>query len=264
MAIRTPTQAVKYAQSTLNTGYNGYCLAHVQDAYGAEPRYASAIAAWNGSSQPHPTTNLTTAPYGAPIYFSQPGNPYGHIALHLNGDKMYTTDSSIGHPHEDTITKWIHQYGYKPLGWSSDIENQPIPELGENNMPTANEIAEAVWNFNQNGTKMRDRIQGIDTASNSANKEIHRLSTWDNKTHASNLGNLLTEQPIKYNNTTAKLADRIGYIDTHTHIMDTQITALTEAVKTLATNQGVDPDKITAIIQQAIKEKLETLTITIQ
>lgn len=264
MAIRTPPKAVDYARSVLNRGYNGYCLAHVQDAYGAEPRYASAIAAWNGCSEPHPTTDLASAPYGAPIYFSQPGNPYGHIALHLNGDMMYTTDSSVGHPHEDSISKWVRQYGYVPLGWSGDIENQNIPELGDDDMPTANEIAEAVWNFNQNGVKMRDRVQGIDGAANGANNEIHRLSKWNDKTHASNMGNLITEQPVKYDGTTAKLGDRIGYIDAHTHIMDAQITALTEAVKTLAANQGADPDKIAAIVKQAVKEKLESLTITVK
>lgn len=131
-------------------------------------------------------------------------------------------------------------------------------------MTTANDIAEAVWNFNQNGVKMRDRMQGIDTAANSANNEIHRLSKWDNKTHASNMGQLITEQPINYNGTTTKLGDRLGYIDTHTHIMDTQITALTEAVKALATNQGADPDKITTIVEKAVKEKLNSLTITVK
>lgn len=131
-------------------------------------------------------------------------------------------------------------------------------------MTTANDIAEAVWNFNQNGIKMRDRMQGIDTAANNANNEIHRLSKWDNKTHASNMGQLITEQPIKYNGTTAKLGDRLGYIDAHTHIIDTQITALTEAVKALATNQGADPNKITTIIEKAVKEKLNSLTITIE
>ena len=264
MAIRTPPEAVEHARTVLNTGYNGYCLAHVQDAYGAEPRYASAIDAWYGCSEPHDTSDLASAPYGAPIYFAQSGNPYGHIALHLDGDMMYTTDSSVGHPHEDSITKWIRQYGYEPLGWSGDIENQPIPELGEDNMATAQDIAEAVWNFNQNGVKMRDRVQGIDTAANAANNEIHRLSKWDDKTHASHMGQLITEQPVKYNGTTEKLGNRLGYIDAHTHIMDTQITALTEAVQALATHQGADPDKITAIVEQAVKEKLEALTITVK
>lgn len=131
-------------------------------------------------------------------------------------------------------------------------------------MATASDIAEAVWNFNQNGVKMRDRMQGIDAAANNANNEIHRLSKWDDKTHASNMGQLITEQPVKYNGTTAKLGDRLGYIDAHTHIMDTQITALTEAIKTLATNQGADPDRIAAIVEKAVKEKLDSLTITVE
>ncbi|WP_236029395.1 N-acetylmuramoyl-L-alanine amidase [Bifidobacterium miconisargentati] len=37
---------------------------------------------------------------------------------------------------------------------------------GEDNMPTAQEIANAVWNFDQNGVLMRDRVQGTDTAAN--------------------------------------------------------------------------------------------------
>lgn len=130
-------------------------------------------------------------------------------------------------------------------------------------MATISEIAEAVWNFDQNGVKMRDRMQGIDTAANGANNEIHRLSEWNDKTHASNMGQLITEQPVKYNGTTAKLGDRLGYIDAHTHIMDTQITALTEAVKALAANQGADPDTIAKIVQDAVKTKLDSLKITV-
>lgn len=149
MALRTPQQAVDYAMSHLNTGYNGYCLMHVQDAYGAKAVYPSAISAWQNSRYQHPTTDLASAPYGAPICWSQAGNPYGHIAIHLNGDQMYTTDSSAGHPHTDSIAKWQNQYGYRPLGWTEDVENQLIPELlpEEDDMPSANEVAQAVWGF---------------------------------------------------------------------------------------------------------------------
>lgn len=260
MAIRTPPAAIEYAQSNLNTGYNGYCLAHVQDAYGAEPRYASAITAWNGCSKPHPTSDLASAPYGAPIYFSQPGNPYGHIALHLDGDAMYTTDSNVGHPHEDSISKWIRQYGYVPLGWSGDIENQPIPELEEDNMTTANDIAEAVWNFIQNGVKMRDRMQGTDTAANETRTELFRLSQWDKTTHASALGNLVIEQPIQGG---AKLGDRIAGIDNKTSQLITQIAALTAAVKALSESIGANPDTIAQTVQNAVRAKLDSLKITV-
>ena len=147
MSIRTPAEAVEYATHYLNKGYNGYCLAHVQDAYGATPAYASAIDAWNNSQHKHRTADLASAPFGAPIYWSQSGNPYGHIAIHLEGDTMYTTDSGAGYPHIDSIQKWQTQYGYRPLGWTEDIENQPIPQLGDEDMPSAQEIAAAVWSY---------------------------------------------------------------------------------------------------------------------
>lgn len=146
--MRTPQQAVEYATTHLNTGYNGMCLAHVQDAYGAYAVEPSAIAAWNNSNYKHPTSDLASAPFGAPIYWSQVGNPYGHIAIHLTGDRMYTTDSGVGYPHEDSISKWQNLYGYVPLGWTEDVENQLIPDLlGDDDMPSAQEIAAAVWGY---------------------------------------------------------------------------------------------------------------------
>lgn len=268
MGLRTPAEAVAYAMARLASGYNGLCLAHVQDAYGARPVEPSAISAWNNSRYRHPTTDLASAPYGAPIYWSQAGNPYGHIALHLDGDQMYTTDSGAGHPHTASISDWQRRYGYRPLGWTEDIENQPIPGLTEGDtMPTAQEIAEAVWNFDQNGVKMRDRIQGIDTASNAANNEIHRLSKWDGKTHQSPMGNLIAEQPITYGSgdsrTTAKLGDRLAYVDAHTHVMDAKLAALTAAVEALSKAMGADPDQIAKSVETAVKAKLDELQITI-
>lgn len=119
--------------------------------------------------------------------------------------------------------------------------------------------AEDVWNFDQNGVKMRDRLQGTDTAANATKTELFRLSQWDNKTHASPLGNLIVEQPIKG----TKLGDRITGIDDKTSQLITQVAALTEAVKTLATSKGADPDTIAKIVQDAVKAKLDNLHITV-
>nr|UWG16307.1 MAG: N-acetylmuramoyl-L-alanine amidase [Bacteriophage sp.] len=121
--------------------------------------------------------------------------------------------------------------------------------------------AEDVWNFDQNGVKMRDRMQGTDTAANATKTELFRLSRWDNKTHASPLGNLVVEQPIQGG---AKLGDRVAGIDNKTSQLITQVAALTTAIKTLATNQGADPDKIAAIVEKAVKDKLDSLTITVE
>lgn len=120
--------------------------------------------------------------------------------------------------------------------------------------------AEDIWNFDQNGVKMRDRMQGTDTAANETRTELFRLSQWDNDTHASALGNLVIEQPIQGG---AKLGNRIAGIDDKTSQLITQVAALTEAIKTLAASKGADPDTIAKAVQNAVKTKLDSLHITI-
>lgn len=121
--------------------------------------------------------------------------------------------------------------------------------------------AEDVWNFNQNGVKMRDRMQGTDTAANATKTELFRLSKWDNKTHASPLGNLVIEQPIQGG---AKLGDRVAGIDNKTSQLITQIAALTAAVKALSESMGANPDTIAQTVQNAVKTKLDSLHITVE
>lgn len=117
--------------------------------------------------------------------------------------------------------------------------------LGGEDMPTAKEIAEEVWNFEQNGTKCRDRLQGIDQAVNDLNNNIGP-KVWSfliNKTQA---------------------RDRLQGIDSiQLPQLQTQVAALSAAVKTLAESQGVDPDKIAQAVEDAVKAKLEALKITV-
>lgn len=120
--------------------------------------------------------------------------------------------------------------------------------------------AEDVWNFDQNGVKMRDRMQGTDAAANAAKTELFRLSKWDNKTHASPLGNLIIEQPVQGG---AKLGDRVAGIDNKTSQIVTQVAALTAAVKALSESIGANPDTIAQTVQNAVKAKLDSLQITI-
>lgn len=120
--------------------------------------------------------------------------------------------------------------------------------------------AEDVWNFNQNGVKMRDRLQGTDTAANATKTELFRLSQWDNKTHASPLGNLVIEQPVQGG---AKLGDRVAGIDNKTSQLITQVAALTAAIKALSESMGANPDTIAQTVQNAVKAKLDSLHITV-
>lgn len=112
-------------------------------------------------------------------------------------------------------------------------------------MPTAKEIAEEVWNFEQNGTKCRDRLQGIDQAVNDLNNNIGP-KVWS----------------FLINNTQAR--DRLQGIDSiQLPQLQTQVAALSAAVKTLAESQGADPDKIAKAVENAVKAKLEALKITV-
>ena len=117
--------------------------------------------------------------------------------------------------------------------------------LGGEDMPTAKEIAEEVWNFEQDGTKCRDRLQGIDQAANDLNSNIGP-KVWSfliNKTQA---------------------RDRLQGIDSiQLPQLQAQVAALSAAVKTLAESQGVDPDKIAKAVENAVKAKLEALKITV-
>lgn len=162
---------------------------------------------------------------------------------------------------------WLHRE-------ISGTDHATCPDLAPNGLDAnyiinkANEIlegdnmsAEDVWNFKQNGVLMRDRVQGTDAAANATKKELFRLSRWDEKTHASALGNLVVEQPVQGG---AKLGDRVAGIDAKTSQLVTQVAALTEAVKTLAESKGADPDTIAKVVQDAVKAKLENLKITVK
>lgn len=119
---------------------------------------------------------------------------------------------------------WTHT-----LSWTSD--GGSIGEEDEVKAEDIQAIAEAVWNFNQNGTLMRDRVQGTDEAANGARSEIFRLSTWDPETHASPLGNLVVRMPVEYpgpdgEQTTEPLGNRVGYIDQRTHAIEARQEAI--------------------------------------
>ena len=61
----------------------------------------------------------------------------------------------------------------------------------------------------------------------------------------------------------AKLGDRVAGIDSKTSQLITQVSALSEAVKALASAQGADPEQIAKIVETAVKDKLAKLKITV-
>lgn len=143
--------------NAITKGYGGMCLAFVQACYNAQARYGSAIAAWNASTHKHATASTSSIPVGAPIFFSPHGSPYGHVAIYAGNGRMRTTNSATGRIHTDKVATW-QSWGYKLLGWTSDIENQTIPNLEKSSTMAisaadAKKIAKEVWNYGINDQK---------------------------------------------------------------------------------------------------------------
>lgn len=124
----SPSRAIATANG-ITTGYGGMCLMFCRVAYGVNKgTYPSAAAAWNASPTKHATNSLNGIPTGAPLYFSQSGNQYGHVAIYLGGGMMRTTNSADNRIHTDPVSKW-QSWGYQLLGWTEDIDGAHIDGL---------------------------------------------------------------------------------------------------------------------------------------
>lgn len=111
----TPSQAIAKSKK-ITKGYKGLCLQFVRTCYGIGAKYPSAIAAWKGAKKRH----TSAPPTGAPVFFTIPGNPYGHVALHLGDGKYRTNWSAKG----TVITAELDHAVFKgmtKLGWTEDL-----------------------------------------------------------------------------------------------------------------------------------------------
>lgn len=149
-------------------------------------------------------------------------------------------------------------------GWAGDLDLDKFYgsrtdwerlAQGDNDMVTTQDIqaiAEAVWNFQQNGTRVRDRLQGIDKAANDIVKTV---------------GDRVWSFKIK----DVQARDRLYGLDgIQTPTLAKQVARLTAtvaaqqaAIDKLAESLGADPDRIAQSIQDAVKAKLDKLDITI-
>lgn len=160
----TPTQAIAKSK-TIKKGYVGLCLVFVRNCYNIGSRYPSAAQAWNGARKKHETSSLANVPNGAPVFFSVPGNPYGHVALYL-GDGLFRTNysakgtvitASLSHPVFNTM---------KMLGWSEDLNgvNLNLPDTSPK--PTAKTVK----------VKSGDTLSGIAVKNGTTVKRLMELN----------------------------------------------------------------------------------------
>lgn len=108
-----------------------------------------------------------------------------------------------------------------------------------------NAIANAVWNFDQNGTLMRDRVQGTDEGVNDLRQHV------GDKVWNTDLNGVFARDRI------------IGIDSIQLPALQATITAQNAVIETLSRSLGADPGQIATAIESAVKAKLDALKITV-
>lgn len=100
--------AIQQFESQIGTTrYEGYCERAVENAFGAQGHYASAIQDWHSQDQ---HTDFRNAPRGAMVFYNTSSN--GHVALSL-GDGRVVSSSAHGRVGIVPIDHFQN-----PLGWA--------------------------------------------------------------------------------------------------------------------------------------------------
>lgn len=122
-------------------------------------------------------------------------------------------------------------------------------ELLGGDMPTAQEIAAAVWEY-----KYKDSPAGGNMFNLLSYELPHLIWEYNYKKSAFG-GNMY--------NALNGAAGNVNALKTQLAALQTQVAALTETVKTLATADGADPDAIAKTVETAVRDKLDRLRIAV-
>lgn len=117
----TRDQAVKRALAATSCDV-GMCLAVVRGWLGVPAKYGSAATAWDAAKQ---RSSSRTPPAGVPVFWL--GGRHGHIALSLGGGRVRSTDWPRGKVGTTTISELERRWGYRYVGWSSDLNGVKLP-----------------------------------------------------------------------------------------------------------------------------------------
>lgn len=124
--MNTTTEAIAKSK-TITQGYKGLCLQFVRTCYGIAAKYPSAASAWSNSKKRHTLTDPEDAPKGYPVFFSIPGNSYGHVAIALGGGQFRTNYSAKGTVITAPLSHAVFR-GMKVLGWTGDLNGVTLVE----------------------------------------------------------------------------------------------------------------------------------------
>lgn len=149
---RTGQEAIDYARSRVGGTMpdSGLCLQFVRTCFDVPSYYYSAIDAWNGSPTKHPDD--WNPPPGVPLYFRSPSQ-YDHVVFCCSPSELVSTFNAEIRSYS-SIDAVCAAFDATLLGWTEDI-NRVTVWTGEDDMPSADEVAAAVWNYTIHGSDPR-------------------------------------------------------------------------------------------------------------
>lgn len=116
--------------ASMTVGYvGGWCLKYVQDAFGTDHPYPTALSAWNNNYGGGNHVGLPPMGVTVPVYFSLGTEPAGHVAIRLDDGMVASSTLSDSHArpyfHKD-INDLVAVYGKynggcRYLGWSEYV-----------------------------------------------------------------------------------------------------------------------------------------------
>jgi hypothetical protein len=105
----------------------GWCLWHVEEAYGVPHWYGDATAAWENAQRKHPTSDPNSIPRGVPIYWTGGSSGHGHIAISAGDGHCWSTDiKRTGFFDRCPIDQIRQNWGLTLAGWSEDLAGVTI------------------------------------------------------------------------------------------------------------------------------------------
>lgn len=239
----------------------GYCLLTVWLAYKAHGAYSAityptAYSAWQATRRRH---SDRTPPAGVPVWFGKrPDSAAGDVVISLGGGRVIATDyPTWGRIGECTIDQRQAQINRPYLGWSEDFLGNTIAHSGaeqEDDMPTPEEYARAVWAHKLNKQSAGSRLQ--QQAGNSAK------AVWEYPMEPYSEG---TEYAAPAESTGRRLrrsADRAGRTVVLGRRADAQIAGLTAALKVLSEAQGGDSAELLNAITHAVDKAVADQALT--
>jgi hypothetical protein len=145
--VRTGQAAIDYARSRIGPDQvpAGYCLAVTREFYAIGSYYGSAIDAWNGAQWRHENSS---PPPATPVFFAS-ASVYDHVAFYVSHDEVITVwnEDIRAMTWNDMLASFGPRYG-----WTEDLNTVRVytpgtDPGGEDDMPSAEEVAKAVWEY---------------------------------------------------------------------------------------------------------------------